>query len=805
MSDKPTPNKYGQLIVGDSSLEKALSATSPLAVELPLFVPTTRPNKCTKPCASADGAAKASGTIGGFMAVPLVGAKFGDKGKNKQEVRSYCESVCASQILLIIDTGSEAYFVHDDTGCGGANPVPQFLKFCGIEDMKTVAPRGGMSLTVGTMDQDDDTNFVIEHPLEWFVQSPASISIGAQVASAPTERSQTIIVGNFFLQSLAVTWNAARQVIAFSNLDQEGHRCSVHMYGKPSANEEEKTLARFSAESYDGKEGSPGVRWNKNISLSGEELTFAGGIDQEPILDTTIDLRFMKKWPSTKRSRYGESILTMETTDPRDVSEICLDATVTLQDGTKTQICQPLDTGSGVNLISEPSILQTQSVTSDCIGGGTVGNVFRSIVGSSADVRSCAGPNEAQCGVGCCNTCCLPSGTTATTAMKCSVTFCTGMMSYDPTFTKLTFPLENGTTNLDQVKTYVGSATNRCLAVPMTGVWGFWFWTQTLKDGDKTTQVSTGLPYYLLSHLGVSDPKYSNFTLKIWRTDLAKAKDAVVRVGSKSLAPLQRYSMTSKTPAWYADLQSVNAPSAAPVDAPYAAPIDAPFAAPVDAPYAAPIDAPFAAPVAAPFATPVAPAPFASPIGPPLSAPIAAPHSPPLVEAPFSQPVAAPKSSRRYAPIGAPVFAPSPVSSADSSLMPSNGNNINLHISNTNSNSNNNTLPSVDASKAGSPLHTLVPHDRTSQVLPSEEERIQRVQIIPDGTAVGADGSHLHAPKNLWPWAIVGLVMFAFLILMILLVAVRQNYSPRYDVSSSIKPTPSPPLPSPPPPPSPPS
>ena len=770
MSQTTTPHKYGQLIIGDSSLEKALAAPSKLAVELPLFVPAKQPNKCTKPCATDGNSKKSGGTVGGFMAVPIIGARFGDDSRNvksKQDVINYCESVCASQILLIIDTGSEAYFVQDDTGCGGSSPVPQFLKFCGIDNMKVSVPLSGMSLTVGTMDEDDDTNFVIEHPLEWFLQPPSTIPAGAQTVSAPTERSQTIIVGNFFLQSLAVTWNASRQTIAFSNLDRKGHRCSAHMYAKPSASEEQKSVGSFEAKSITSGKKSQGARWNKNISLSGEELTFAGGRGQDPILDTAIDLRFMRTLPNSKPNSNGDTMLSVETTNPKDISEICLDAHVTLQDGTRTQVCQPVDTGSGVNLIAEPSIKQTQSVSSPCIGGGSVGSVFKSIAGQMADVRHCDNVSQAQCQTGCCKTCCTPPGTTDTTPIKCSVTFCTGMMSYDPTYTTLSFPLENGTSNLNNVKTYVGAAKNRCLAVPMTGVWGFWFWTQTLNDGDSTTQVSTGLPYYLMSHLGISDPKHANFTLKIWRSDLNTAKDYIVRVGTEVMEPSERDAMSNKMPTWYETLTHSDEPSAAPTSTQSFSPVAAPFVGPVDPPFGPAVTAPFGKRAAAPVHAPHPP--------PAVAAPVHAPHSPPAVAPYFLPPVAAPKSSHKCAaPVGAPVRTHSST----------NGNNINVHISNTNSNSNSNSLPIIEGKNIPPPYtpYTQGRHARGLRA-PSTSDT-QSIQSLLNGLKISLESDSPQSFK-LWPWGVVGLVMFAVLAILIVFVAVRQHSLSRANVSSS--------------------
>ena len=283
--------KYGQLIFADTSLAVALQQSPAHAVSVPMIVPLVpEGDLCLSP--KTKGAQK---TMGGFMGVPLVGARFGASAISEEQVKDYCKRVCVDHILLVIDTGSEGYFVTDDTG-GRVNgeEVEPFLRFCNIQSLPGSASMG-MSLTVGGAE-----NFTIEHPFDWFMASPEEI---AQTPAASGARTQSVIVGNCWLQALCVTWNAPELTVSFSHLDGNGHRCSSFQYGA----QRQQNAPRASPAAAQ----KPSM---KNFivptsSLSRTHRVFAAQPARKaPLLDTAVDLRFMAK-VSAKTDDDAEVIL----------------------------------------------------------------------------------------------------------------------------------------------------------------------------------------------------------------------------------------------------------------------------------------------------------------------------------------------------------------------------------------------------------------------------------------------------------------------------------------------------------------
>jgi len=610
---RPKARKSGQLIFADNSLEQALSKKPPEAVLLNLYVPTKPSSRgCRSPCTPAPKDEKLA-TMGGFMAVPIVGASFGSTVVTQAQVKTYCDRVCADRVLLVIDTGSEAYFVQDDTGCEGSADgaqVESFLEFCNIGGLAE-DPSQGMSLTLGEMEEDTSSpTFTLEHPAEWFMLKPTAIAAGAPPINA-TARTQTIIAGNFWLQALAVTWNARAQTIAFSHLDAAGARCATFQGRSAPAEEKEEVLLGLATSTQ--RPLPSGVRWDGHTRLSGREEAFAGGAGGTPTYNTAVDLRFMQSTQG-RVDAYGDKILSQETADPQAISQFCLDAIVTLTDGSTINVCQPFDTGSEICLVTEQHILSVEggAMDSACLNSGTVASVFRSVAGPTAGVLQCTSEAQAQCDNSCCRNCCLASGTTADTTMQCSVAYCTGLLSYRPLMSRISFPLEVTTRNLKDVKVLLGSATPRCLPAAATGVWGSWFWTQPLTNGKDTQGAPSSLPYYILSHLGAAQDKQSNLTLRVWRSDLESAAGGGTSVGKPPLSDQLRLALTRRQPAWAG---GGNAPASAPV-APRPSP--APLApAPTPPPQAPPVPAP---PVSAP--------PMPAPPVPSQASPAARPPQP---------------------------------------------------------------------------------------------------------------------------------------------------------------------------------
>ena len=563
--------KYGQVIWADTSLRTALSASPPRAVELDMYVPTlarakgacTTGSKCSPASSPASSLARGGRdpeeTLGGFMAVPVVAASFGSHETTADAVQSYCRLVCCDRLLVVIDTGSEGYFVQDDTGCSqhdaGHRTVPSFLEYCQQRQLAT-NPAAGMSLTLGELGK---STFTVQIPLQWFTMTAEEVS-GAIAPINSVQRTQTIIVGNSWLQAVAITWNATRGGIAFSHLDSQGYRCAQYQ-GPPRSSSSYSVEAKQALAAFQRIDGAPvknrKARWS-GISLSGRELSLAPRAGKVPITDTVIDVRFMRNVSEDEERNldsYGGVVQSIETTDPSVRSEPCLDAIVQLQDGTTAHVCPVFDTGSERSLVTQNTLsFAAENVhlgSNSCVNGDvTVGSEFRRLAGHLASVRACGSLAEAQCSNQCCQTCCLAPDTTADTHMPCSVSYCTGMLSYEPGSARLTFPLENATANMRDVLSPLGRATPRCLPAPH-GVWGCWFWTQTTTGGTTTQATVHSLPYYVLSHLGVDTPELSNMTFRVWRTDTSKESlDACTVVGKLPLTREERANLTRRVPVW---------------------------------------------------------------------------------------------------------------------------------------------------------------------------------------------------------------------------------------------------------------
>ena len=219
---------------------------------------TPSPNNCSGSGACQQGDSKnLDAAAAAFMGVSLVGARFGANEVTYSMIQDYCKKACCERIIFVIDTGSEAYFVQDDTGCpeGGnsGEALDQFLKTFKLDALLD-EPTLGMSLTFGDMGTGVATSssaktFKLEHPTEWFMAKPTTVAQVPAPANAK-DRTQTIIGGNFWLQGIAVTWTChpSQYTIAFSHLDKDGNRCETYK-GPPISNptKKQETLSRLAA------------------------------------------------------------------------------------------------------------------------------------------------------------------------------------------------------------------------------------------------------------------------------------------------------------------------------------------------------------------------------------------------------------------------------------------------------------------------------------------------------------------------------------------------------------------------------
>jgi len=521
----------------------------------------TPPSRSGCDCNGSSGTPE--GTFGGFMCVRLLACSLNGLSMSASQMEAYCKRVCTERIYVCLDTGSEGYFVMDDTGCSTAgNNVPQLLTSIGFPMQSNAEPVADFVLTIGDSTQQ---SFDLRIPAQWIIPSSQWRAPVKTVSSSPNQnnvpRTQVIVIGNSWMQALAVTWNCSTRKMTFSHLTSNGDRAKT--YQGPKSEPQERTDAIALSTSTSGGHG--GLRW-EGISLGSTDLEPAGGQSGKQQLDTVIELRFMKLYSARDnvQDNYGDRVISQATTDPMDLSEPCLDAEYTLTDNSKVVVSSPVDTGSRVNMSTVPHLAVETSNQEpvNCLGSGTVSQFFSSTSTCSQNIVQ-----DGNCSP-CCQTCCLAPGVTADTRMTCSVNFCTGLLAYEPSFSTLSFPLAHDTSRLQNVHMFMGKAKPMCQPAPLTGLFGSWFWLQNYQQNGNAgnEQTSTGLPFHILSHLNLFDatPELRNMTMRFWRDDMPAPTDAqAVKVGRPPLDAQAQKDRISQEPAW---MQTFASLGAGPVD-----------------------------------------------------------------------------------------------------------------------------------------------------------------------------------------------------------------------------------------------
>lgn len=492
------PRRHGQVVFADSSADVAVRRGC--GSKLRMFLPPPPSQPCAPPQARSRRA--------GYMAVALHAADLGGRKVSPLDVQDYCGRVCAERLLVVVDTGSEGFWVDDDTGGPGTAPFLEHFGLASADARKafvfSLGERGGV--------------FDLGLPPEWLRLAGSSVLRGPR-KSAGGPRTQTLFLGNAWLQAVALTFNCSRRTVVVSHLDGLGRRCEG--FQGPAA-----SFGRSSQES----------KYNAPPLLGG--------------FDVCVDLRFMTAVPAGTLDDRGGTVLRIETDACDAVTEPFLDATLALPGGDAfVLISQTFDTGSGYSLVELEAFEEVRGPgpAPECLGAGTVADVFYRATGSGR-VRRCASEGEAGDDRGCSDVCCLAEDTEATTAMRCSVSYCNGLLSYEPAFASLSFPLEHEGDRLESTVAFLGKAKARCVPAPREGVWGCWFWEGPTEGETPVEGYRGSLPGYVLRRLGLQGGDLANFTYKAWRTDLNRNSERSVVVGRPPLSQEARQQAATAKP-----------------------------------------------------------------------------------------------------------------------------------------------------------------------------------------------------------------------------------------------------------------
>ena len=553
MNPNSEVERYCQLVLADTTLKKAQQRRC--GVEMPLIIPQRK----------LKGSQLES--LGGYLGVPLREMRLG-AGKPPFVVDDYLgeEKVRAGEeVSLVLDSGSQGFWVMDfGEGKNGESITEASSLGTLVGDYELVCgKRGGPT-------------FTIRIPQQWRDFQGANDLLSMKPNIVKGQGLQCLIVGNPFLQAVALTFDVSRMMAVLSHLDVDGNRCAEYQGPKSIVSKEQSALA---AQPPNIRSNRLPIKDGKLVlpSLAQSSLsTSAPEKDTVPIAtDVALDLRFMT-YPSSTET----SLVSVETRKATDLILPCLDVVVSNAQGARVFMSQIFDTGSGVNLLMDIDMSTTEVCPAGqcfCERGGLVGNALGKtslLGGNSSSCGPCNQPNVGSKqgnGGGICNSyCCTPEGVSCDSEMPCSVTFCTGVVSYQPRFVTMSFPSENvgdgGALRLGNVqRVFAGSAQPTCVPGVNTGLFGAWFWDAPLvgSSGKNTSSKAAGIPYYLLGAIGQIGGENENYTLKFWRSDLKKAKETVA-LGQK----FQKNNPKVPMRPWWANHSNPPAESPSPVEPP---------------------------------------------------------------------------------------------------------------------------------------------------------------------------------------------------------------------------------------------
>lgn len=495
-------------------------------------------------------------SIGGVMCVPLKGLVISGV---KFDLTSF-PKLTDYGLVLAIDTGSEGFFVIDDTGSQDQPSVTDII----AENQQPIGDgTGEYSIIIGTNDGKD---FVIRNPEQWRTGDLAEVIRRRPFRTAEPAgpnglssagRSQMFMVGNAWLQAIAVTFCPRAGLVYFAHLDKDGNRAKGYL--GPESPPKASSTAALSASQLAGdvlpsNKLPPFWQHTGYLGASLTEISYpvatAAPGAPPPSTDLELPITFMSSMgPGTDQRA--------ESKDPSRLSEPCLTATFPLVGGGTRQVTQVLDTGSGISIVMGGTSTPQVSVSADscpecgCVGTGgqamDLVSLFRAY-NPGADVpKRCTDPSrEAQCGKGCCSQCCLgefdvagnPLG--AQTQIKCAVSYCTGMLQYAPSFAFADF-----SPSFKNIRVFLARGTPVCEPAVSSGLWGCWFWANQEKikgnqNKDDIIQHSSTLPFYVLRAMQQESGEMANMTFKFWRSDLqacASSSDSKNKTSGTSNQP----------------------------------------------------------------------------------------------------------------------------------------------------------------------------------------------------------------------------------------------------------------------------
>ena len=237
--------------------------------------------------------------------------------------------------------------------------------------------------------------FTIRIPQQWRDFQGANELLSMKPKIIKGQGLQCLIVGNPFLQAVALTFDISRMMVVLSHLDVEGNRCAEYEGPKSIVSKEQSSLA---AQPPNIRSNRLPIKDGKLVlpSLAQSSLsTSAPEKDTVPIAtDVALDLRFM-----TYPSSADTSLVSVETRKATDLILPCLDVVVSNAQGASVFMSQIWDTGSGTNLLMDIDMSTTEVCPEGqcfCERGGLVGNALGKtslLGGASSSCGPCNQPN----------------------------------------------------------------------------------------------------------------------------------------------------------------------------------------------------------------------------------------------------------------------------------------------------------------------------------------------------------------------------------------------------------------------------
>lgn len=505
------PLRSGSVVFADTSWRRSLKDGLATALEL------------ARPKALGEGA-------GGFMGTRLYSLKYGSKGG---PIVKWWRGEAP---VVVFDTGSEGCFVVDDTGDQADRSV--------LSPFDMTLQSEVCEITVG----DAQKNFTITSPPQW----RSFQGVGDAIARQPFRpersggRTQALIIGNAFMQSLSVTFslsiepslqrpgNGSAMHLVLSHLDGAGARARAFTGPRALASKRAPLPHRDAHEQHEhlkrNKHRGPHAWSHKGWSGSTTAASFSafseGPSNARSLTDVEIPLHFLRLHPGGALKPQAS-----ETRDASELSEPAIAVSFRDPDGRLRTALQVADTGSGANIIVADGF-ETEELpcvkAKSCVGAGKVSDIFRQSVPNTAGLPPSRYPTRQDCRIdssgvsqdascdGCCQTCCLASGLTPETVLHGAKVYCTGALGFTPG--EATISLEHSAlANMSGVFAAKGFAA--CEPAPGTGILGMWFWMAPQKTDGKADESATTLPFHVLRWLRQLEGPNNNVTFKFWRSD----------------------------------------------------------------------------------------------------------------------------------------------------------------------------------------------------------------------------------------------------------------------------------------------